>query len=107
MGISLAKPPKLIKGSGVDDPLRQFLFRFIAVNFTGYTLTENNSFARIVYTIWNSPLNEALAQRAENTTIFAEVDPNQKERIIQAVQRMGRVVGYMEDRVNDAPPVTN
>jgi Mg2+-importing ATPase len=48
-------------------------------------------------------MHEALAQRAENTTIFAEVDPNQKERIIQAIQRMGHVVGYMGDGVNDAP----
>ncbi len=48
-------------------------------------------------------MHEALAQRSENTTIFAEVDPNQKERIIRAVQRMGHVVGYMWDGVNDAP----
>ncbi len=47
--------------------------------------------------------DEALWQRAERTTIFAEVDPNQKERIISALRRMGHVVGYLGDGINDAP----
>ena len=40
---------------------------------------------------------------AERTTIFAEVDPNQKERIILALRKTGHVVGYMGDGINDAP----
>ena len=32
-----------------------------------------------------------------------EVDPNQKERIILALKKMGHVVGYMGDGINDAP----
>jgi Mg2+-importing ATPase len=47
--------------------------------------------------------DEALWQRAERTTIFAEVDPNQKERIIAALRRTGHVVGYLGDGINDAP----
>jgi Mg2+-importing ATPase len=47
--------------------------------------------------------DEALWHRAERTTLFTEVDPNQKERIIQAFQKMGHVVGYMGDGINDAP----
>jgi Mg2+-importing ATPase len=47
--------------------------------------------------------DEALWQRAEHTTIFAEVDPNQKERIINALRRTGHVVGYLGDGINDAP----
>jgi Mg2+-importing ATPase len=47
--------------------------------------------------------DEALWQRAERTTIFAEVDPNQKERIITALRRTGHVVGYLGDGINDAP----
>jgi P-type Mg2+ transporter len=47
--------------------------------------------------------NEALWHAAERTTLFAEVDPNQKERIILALQKMGHVVGYMGDGINDAP----
>ncbi|MDI9627364.1 MAG: magnesium-translocating P-type ATPase [Acidobacteriota bacterium] len=47
--------------------------------------------------------DEALWNVAERTTIFAEVDPNQKERIILALQKMGHVVGYLGDGINDAP----
>jgi Mg2+-importing ATPase len=47
--------------------------------------------------------DEALWQAAERTSLFVEVDPNQKERIILALQKMGHVVGYMGDGVNDAP----
>lgn len=39
----------------------------------------------------------------DQADIFAEVDPNQKERIIRAVQKRKHVVGYMGDGVNDAP----
>ena len=45
---------------------------------------------------------EALAQRAPSTDVFAEVEPNQKERIILALKRAGHVVGYMGDGINDA-----
>ncbi len=47
--------------------------------------------------------DEALWQRAERTTLFVDVDPNQKERIILALRKMGHVVGYMGDGINDAP----
>jgi len=33
----------------------------------------------------------------------AEVDPNEKERIILALKKTGHVVGYMGDGINDAP----
>ncbi len=46
---------------------------------------------------------EALWTAAEHTDIFAEVDPNQKERIIAALKRTGHVVGFLGDGVNDAP----
>lgn len=47
--------------------------------------------------------DEALWHQAERTTLFAEVDPNQKERIILALQKTRHVVGYMGDGINDAP----
>jgi Mg2+-importing ATPase len=46
---------------------------------------------------------EALFARAARTDIFAEIDPNQKERIIVALRRRGHVVGYLGDGINDAP----
>lgn len=51
-----------------------------------------------------SDLNDdALLHMADTVNLFAEVDPNQKERIILALQKMGHVVGYMGDGINDAP----
>jgi Mg2+-importing ATPase len=44
----------------------------------------------------------ALVQQAENVNVFAEVEPNQKERIILALKKGGNVVGYMGDGINDA-----
>jgi Mg2+-importing ATPase len=46
---------------------------------------------------------EALWRSAVDTNIFAEVDPNQKERIILSLKKMGAVVGFLGDGVNDAP----
>jgi P-type Mg2+ transporter len=45
----------------------------------------------------------ALAERAANVGIFAEIEPTQKERIIRALRSTGRVVGYLGDGINDAP----
>lgn len=47
--------------------------------------------------------DEALWHAVEETAIFSEVDPNQKERIILALKKRGHVVGYMGDGINDAP----
>jgi Mg2+-importing ATPase len=47
--------------------------------------------------------DEALWHRVELVNLFAEVDPNQKEKIITALKKMGNVVGYMGDGINDAP----
>jgi len=45
---------------------------------------------------------EALRQRAHDADVFAEVEPNQKEQIILALQHSGHVVGYLGDGINDA-----
>ena len=47
--------------------------------------------------------DEALWHAVEHADLFAEVDPGQKERIIRALRRMGHVVGYLGDGINDAP----
>jgi Mg2+-importing ATPase len=51
----------------------------------------------------NDMRDEALWHAAARTTIFAGVDPNQKERIILALRKTKHVVGYMGDGINDAP----
>lgn len=49
-------------------------------------------------------MNEAsLIHVVEHNNIFTEVDPAQKDRIILALKKAGRVVGYMGDGINDAP----
>lgn len=47
--------------------------------------------------------DEALWHLVSGKTLFAEVDPNQKERIINAYRRTGHVVGYIGDGINDVP----
>lgn len=51
----------------------------------------------------NTLRDEALWHAVEETTIFSEVDPNEKERIILALKKRGHVIGYMGDGINDAP----
>ncbi|MCA9772302.1 MAG: magnesium-translocating P-type ATPase [Myxococcales bacterium] len=46
--------------------------------------------------------DEALVRAAGDVDVFAEVEPNQKERIIRALQKAGNVVGYLGDGINDA-----
>jgi Mg2+-importing ATPase len=46
--------------------------------------------------------DEALLKRVTKLDVFAEVEPNQKERIILALRKTGNVVGYMGDGINDA-----
>jgi Mg2+-importing ATPase len=62
---------------------------------------------RVEQTLTGSQLDalssDALPRAAETTQLFAEVDPNQKERIILALKKAGHVVGFMGDGVNDAP----
>lgn len=47
--------------------------------------------------------DEALLRRVNKIDVFAEVEPNQKDRIILALKHSGNVVGYVGDGINDAP----
>jgi len=47
--------------------------------------------------------DEALWHLAPQTDLFVEIDPQQKERIVRALQRGGHAVGYVGDGINDAP----
>lgn len=44
-----------------------------------------------------------LGRRAVATTIFARLNPDQKERVLKALRHEGKVVGYLGDGINDAP----
>lgn len=49
--------------------------------------------------------DKALRTAALKTTIFARVSPEQKARVVAAVKREGRAVGYLGDGINDALPL--
>ncbi len=51
----------------------------------------------------NETREEALWHLAERTDLFVEVDPQQKERIVRALQHRGHAVAYLGDGINDAP----
>jgi Mg2+-importing ATPase len=45
---------------------------------------------------------DALVAAAPRVGVFAEIEPNQKERIILALRKTGVAVGYLGDGINDA-----
>ena len=51
--------------------------------------------------------NEALYQVIDQVNLFCEVDPSQKEKIIDLLKKRNHVVGYMGDGINDAPALHN
>jgi len=49
--------------------------------------------------------DEALMARVDDTTLFCRVTPRQKSPIIATLRRIGHVVGYIGDGINDPPPL--
>ena len=46
--------------------------------------------------------DDAILQQVNQIDIFAEVEPNQKERIVLALRKSGNITGFMGDGINDA-----
>lgn len=53
----------------------------------------------------NSYSLSQLNKKIMDIDIFAEISPNQKEKIILAFKQAGEIVGYMGDGINDAPAI--
>ncbi len=49
--------------------------------------------------------DEAFRVKVSKVDVFAEVEPNQKARIITYLQRAGHVVGHLGDGINDASAI--
>ena len=47
--------------------------------------------------------DEALIGQLPNVNLFCRVNPQQKHRILLALKRLGHVVGFLGDGINDAP----
>lgn len=48
---------------------------------------------------------ESIIHACERNNIFAEVDPIQKEKIILSLKKLGHVVGFLGDGINDAAAI--
>jgi P-type Mg2+ transporter len=46
---------------------------------------------------------EALLGQVRRVNLFCRVNPQQKQRVLLALKRLGHVVGFMGDGINDAP----
>jgi Mg2+-importing ATPase len=46
--------------------------------------------------------DETLTSRVSTVSVFAEIDPLHKERIVSALRRVDHTVGYLGDGINDA-----
>tara|TARA_R110001599_G_scaffold81500_2_gene219883 strand:+ start:1521 stop:4076 length:2556 start_codon:yes stop_codon:yes gene_type:complete len=98
---------------GIDDTLKEFSKLGIAVKI----ISGDNRFVAghvaeavgldATHILTGKQLNEtrddALRRLVERTDVFAEIDPQQKERIVLALKKGGHSVAYMGDGINDAP----
>lgn len=105
----LSDPPK----AGILDVIRQMRENGVGLRIiTGDNRLVAATLGRIVgvedqLVLTGSELqnmtDEALVRNSGRVSIFAEIEPNQKERIISALRKAGNVVGYIGDGINDAP----
>jgi len=47
--------------------------------------------------------DDILQKRVETTTLFAKLDPFQKQRVVRLLKSNGHTVGFLGDGINDAP----
>lgn len=48
---------------------------------------------------------QELFEKTKNATIFARLNPQQKELVVTTLRKQGNVVGFIGDGINDAPPL--
>ncbi|MGH9872930.1 MAG: cation-translocating P-type ATPase [Pyrinomonadaceae bacterium] len=109
--VGMIDPPR----PGVAEAIRQAQTAGIrTVMLTGDQLNTGLAIARELGLGKNQPTalhaldlidadQSRLAQLARNTDVFARVSPEDKLRIVEALQRAGEVVAVTGDGVNDAP----
>ena len=50
--------------------------------------------------------DDELKEAVEKVSVFARMNPMQKERVVEQLKKNGHVVGYMGDGVNDSPSLS-
>jgi len=89
LGVSL----KIITGDNrylTESVMRQ-------VGFTNFRVMTGGELQKIIHDMGDMEL----IRRVKQTTVFAEIEPNQKEAIVVALKKAGNVVGYLGDGIND------
>jgi len=107
--IALVDPPKADARAAIDS-LEQLGIRLKILTGDGVTLTERvcrdiDLPAPVSITgeqLTNLP-DADWPRVVRDTTVFARIDPFQKEKIIRTLRATGAVVGFLGDGINDAP----
>jgi P-type Mg2+ transporter len=79
--------------TGDNEQVARHVFDAIGVTVTGVVTGEQ--LAHLT--------DEALLGRLRRANLFCRVNPQQKLRVLLALKRLGHVVGYLGDGINDAP----
>ncbi len=78
--------------TGDSEKVTQCICRQVGLPVTGLLLGSD----------LNAMSDGELAGRAEKTTVFAKLSPDQKARVVRLLREKGHSVGYMGDGINDA-----
>ena len=79
--------------TGDNELVTRHVFAEIGVSVTG--VLTGDALTRLS--------DEALIGQLPNVNLFCRVTPQQKHRILLALKRLGNVVGFLGDGINDAP----
>jgi Mg2+-importing ATPase len=79
--------------TGDNELVSRHVFKEIGVPVTG--VLTGDALARLS--------DEALLGQLARTNLFCRINPQQKHRILLALKRLGHVVGFLGDGINDAP----
>ena len=79
--------------TGDNERVSRYVFSTIGVPVTG--VLDGDALSKLS--------DEALIGQLSQVNLFCRVNPQQKHRILLALKRVGNVVGYLGDGINDAP----
>jgi Mg2+-importing ATPase len=79
--------------TGDNERVSRYVFSTIGVPVTG--VLDGDALSKLS--------DEALIGQLSQVNLFCRVNPQQKHRILLALTRVGNVVGYLGDGINDAP----